>query len=134
MCDKTEWRGAHWVPLQPSDLLLCTGGKTCLHVSLVFFFFFLQETYLSLNLLGKKHMKASHSHLKTLLLFLMALSRTRTTANEASTDAPPPGIDDYYIPGLHCVCDQLCRSHHLSLQEEVMLHVDGQSVDNKDHL
>lgn len=42
------------------------------------------------------------------------------TATGASTSAPPCGTDCHYISGLCCVCNQLCRSHRLSPQEEVM--------------
>lgn len=57
-----------------------------------------------------------HEGVVALLIALCPL-----TATGASTSAPPPGANCYYISRLRRVWDQLCGSHHLSLQEEVMV-------------
>lgn len=44
-----------------------------------------------------------------------------STATGVSPSVPPPGFDQHYISGLCCVFYQLCRAHHLFLQEEVII-------------
>lgn len=74
------------------------------------------DTQLNRHMLGKISSILVNEGVVALLIALCPF-----TATAASTSAPPAGADCYYISGLRRVCGQLCRSHHLSLQEEVMV-------------